>query len=62
VETLRRVGSEAGYLFVINHTADDADVEARGLDLLTGDAVEGTVRVPGGGVAVVRTSLPNESV
>jgi beta-galactosidase len=61
VEVLRRVGSEAGYLFVINHTAERAEVEARGVDMLTGGSVEGTVRVAAGGVAVVRTDLPTSS-
>lgn len=54
IEAVRRRGDDASYLFVINHTQREADVQAVGEELLTGGAVTGSLRVPAGGVAVVR--------
>ena len=50
VEAVRRVGAQASYLFVINHTDGDVTVPAPGTDLLGGPA--GLVRA--GAVAVIR--------
>lgn len=46
--------SDATFLFVLNHTADDVVVAARGVDLLTGGSADGTLTVPAHGVAVVQ--------
>ena len=54
VETVRRYGAQATYLFVLNHTDQPAKVDASGTDLLTGTTCTGTVEVPAGGVAVIR--------
>lgn len=54
VEVTRRVGDDASWLFVINHGDEQAEVPVHGIDLVTGREVAGDLRVPGGGVAVVR--------
>ena len=54
VEVVRRVGDVASYLFVLNHTSAAVEVAANGTDLVSGEPCSGTVRVPPGGVAVIR--------
>jgi len=54
VEVTRRVGDDASWLFVINHGDEQAEVPVHGIDLVTGRELAGDLRVPGGGVAVVR--------
>ncbi|CAM5709256.1 beta-galactosidase [Streptomyces canus] len=54
IEVVRRRGTEADYLFLIDHTGKGAETPAEGVELLTGTPVTGTVTVPPGGVAVVR--------
>ncbi len=54
VEVVRRSGDGASYLFVFDHTGEEQLVPADGVELLTGDTVRGTVRVPARGAAVVR--------
>jgi beta-galactosidase len=54
VEVIRRTGSDASYLFVLNHTEDEVTVATDGVDLLTGADVVGTLTVAAGGAAVVR--------
>jgi beta-galactosidase len=54
VEVVRRTGDAASYLFVLNHTPTAAEVPAQGFDLVAGAACAGSVKVPAGGVAVVR--------
>jgi beta-galactosidase len=54
IEAVRRHGGNASYLFVMNHTQQEAQVQVVGDELLTGRAVTGALRVPAGGVAVVR--------
>ncbi|MCA2213130.1 beta-galactosidase [Jidongwangia harbinensis] len=56
VEAVRRVGADRSWLFLLNHTTTDHEVDADGVELLTGAAVSGRVRVPAGGAAVVRTA------
>ncbi len=63
VEAVRRVSSEASYLFLLNHTDQPAEVEVDGLELLSGERVEGTFKVAPGGVGVVReqrTAVPSK--
>jgi beta-galactosidase len=54
VEVVRRVGEDASWLFVLNHSDSGAVIAATGTDLLTGADAAGEVTVPAGGVAVVR--------
>ena len=54
VEVVRRVGDDAAYLFVINHTADAVDIETRGMELLRDTRSDGVLVVPPGEVAVIR--------
>ncbi|GIF16225.1 beta-galactosidase [Actinoplanes teichomyceticus] len=58
VEAIRRTGGGRGYLFVINHGTVPVELEATGVELVTGAGVDGLLRVEGGGVAVVREGEP----
>lgn len=57
VEVVRRVGEEASWTFVINHSDTEAQVALHGRELVSDTDVAGDLRVPGGGVAVVRQAL-----
>lgn len=57
VEVVRRHGSDATYLFVLNHTGEIARIPASGTDLVSGQECAGTVDVPAGSVAVVREEV-----
>jgi beta-galactosidase len=54
VEVVRRSDGERSWLFVINHSAAEARLTVAGVELISGDTVAGTLRVPAGRVAVVR--------
>jgi beta-galactosidase len=54
LELVRRVAGETSYLVAVNHRDDDVEVPARGVEVLTDTVSEGSVRVPAGGVRVVR--------
>jgi beta-galactosidase len=54
IEVVRRRRDDSSYLFVLNHTEREAEVQAVGHELLTDRAVTDTLRVPAGSVAVVR--------
>ncbi|MFJ8670097.1 beta-galactosidase [Streptomyces sp. NPDC093600] len=56
VEVVRRSGESGDYLFVLNHTADEAKVplDAPGTELLGGERADGQLAVPAGAVRVVR--------
>jgi beta-galactosidase len=54
VEVVRRRAGDASWLFLLNHADVPHAVAARGVDLLTGACIDGTVTLPAGGVAVVR--------
>ena len=54
VEVQRRRSGAGSWLFVLNHTDVTASVPAFGTDIVTGAVVDGQVKVPAGGVAVVR--------
>ncbi|MFF9342377.1 beta-galactosidase [Streptomyces sp. NPDC014773] len=56
VEVVRRAGANGHYVFVLNHTAEDAKVplDGTGTELLDGGRVSGTLTVPAGAVRVVR--------
>jgi beta-galactosidase len=51
---VRRVGPDRSYRFLLNHGSEDVLLNARGLDLVTGEAASGTIRVPAGAVRVIR--------
>ncbi|MEU0900543.1 beta-galactosidase [Streptomyces massasporeus] len=61
VEVVRRRGTDADYLFLIDHAGRGADIPADGVELLTGKEVVGFVTVPAGGVAVVREPVAEPS-
>ena len=48
------MGDDASWLFVINHGEDEASVPTHGTDLVGDREAAGDLRVPAGGVAVVR--------
>ena len=54
VEITRRVGDGRAYTFVVNHGDSPVEVVARGVDLVTGKAVDGRATVPSGAVRVIR--------
>ncbi len=57
VEVVTRRADDVSYLFVINHTTSDAELDVSGTDLLTGEKHDAPLRVGAGAVAVIR--LPN---
>jgi beta-galactosidase len=56
VEVVRRSAGERSWLFVINHSAEEARLEAAGVELISGATVDDTLIVPAGRVAIVRLS------
>jgi len=56
VEIVERSSGDQSWVFVINHGAEPTDVEISGVELLSGTAAEGSLRVEAGRVAVVRVS------
>lgn len=54
VEVVRRVGPTASYLFVLNHGVESATIKVRGVDLLAGALIDGSLTIPAGMVAVVK--------
>jgi beta-galactosidase len=54
VEIVRRKGTDASYLFVVNHSESCAELTAHGYELVTGTPVAGHVDVPGGAVRIIR--------
>ncbi|MEV6301456.1 beta-galactosidase [Actinoplanes sp. NPDC051861] len=54
VEVVRRRKDHHSYLFVINHGSQPVEINTTGCDLVTGEPVDGLLRVEGGGVGVVR--------
>lgn len=54
VDVVRRIGPDRSYRFIINHGSQDALLNARGVDLVTGETAGGTIRVPAGAVRVIR--------
>ena len=54
VEVTRRAGEHGSFLFVLNHTDADAAVPCTGVELITGVAVQSTLKIAAGDVAVVR--------
>ncbi len=58
VEVVRRASADASYLFVINHSAAVVDLAAAGTELVTGEPVTTSLRVPAGAVRVVKEEEP----
>lgn len=54
LEVVRRANEERSYLFLINHTDHAIDHPATGIDIVSGDPVEGAAHVPAGSVSVIR--------
>jgi beta-galactosidase len=55
VEVVQRVGDDASWLFIINHTPSSCDVPASGVDLVSGTPVHDSITVAPGAIAVIRT-------
>ncbi|MCC4909265.1 beta-galactosidase [Microbacterium sp. cx-59] len=53
VEIVRRAGQGRSYLFAINHGHAEAFVEARGRDLVSGEAATGRLPIAAGGVRII---------
>ncbi|WP_062291364.1 beta-galactosidase [Demequina phytophila] len=56
LEVVTRHGAAEDFVVAVNHGTDAARLPVAGIDLLTGVETDGELEVPGGGVAVVRTS------
>ncbi|MEU4236390.1 beta-galactosidase [Actinoplanes sp. NPDC026619] len=54
VEVVRRTSETQTYVFVINHGTREIEYAVAGCDLISGEHVRGRLRVPPGGVRVVR--------
>ena len=61
VEAVRRASSTDSYVFLINHTEEEAWAEATGTDLLTGTEHDGRVVLAGGAVAVLREAPASQT-
>jgi beta-galactosidase len=55
-EVVTRHGADADFVVAINHRDEAAALPATGVELFTGAEVSGSLEVPAGGVAVVRTA------
>lgn len=55
VEIVTRHGDDSSYNFVINHSDAAVEVPAAGTDLVSGSAVDGTLHLDAGSVAVIAT-------
>jgi len=54
LEVVTRSDEASSFVFLLNHTTSHQDVELEGRELITGETVAGTLRVPAGAVRVVR--------
>jgi beta-galactosidase len=62
VEVVVRRGKDADYVVAVNHTTEDAKVPVTGgVELLSGEPVDGGLDLPAGRVAVVRTAPSGSS-
>ncbi|TDD29670.1 beta-galactosidase [Kribbella turkmenica] len=55
VETVRRRSGDTTWTFLVNHGASEVVVPIAGVELISGSAVDGSLALAGGGVAVVRS-------
>ncbi len=55
IEAVVRHGEGADFVFLLNHTADSVTLEVTGTDLLSGHDADGSLTLPAGAVAVLRT-------
>jgi beta-galactosidase len=56
VEVVHRTGGRVSWLFALNHTDQPQEVPADGVDLMHEKEVPGSLHLPPGGVAVIRTA------
>lgn len=54
VECVTRSSATDRFTFVINHSPDAVSLPASGVELITGNTVDGTLSIPGGAVRVLR--------
>ncbi|WP_112237894.1 beta-galactosidase [Kribbella monticola] len=57
VEVITRRSADARYRFVLNHTAEDVRLPSDGIELVSGEQVDGEVTVAAGGWTALRTKL-----
>ncbi len=57
IEIVRRTRGDEGWTFLLNHSADpvELDLDLRGIDVLSGTAVAGSLRMEARGVSIIRT-------
>ncbi|MFF0267233.1 beta-galactosidase [Kribbella sp. NPDC004536] len=55
LETVRRRSGDTTWTFRLNHSDEDVVVPATGVELVSGEAVDGELTVPAGGYTVVRS-------
>jgi len=55
-EVVVRRSDAHDFTFVVNHRDDAVDLSLDGTELLTGASIDGSLTVPAGGIAVVRTA------
>jgi hypothetical protein len=54
LEVVTRIGSDARYTFLINHSETDLTFPLTGSDLLTGEHFDREIAIPAGKVRVIR--------
>ncbi|WP_022872984.1 beta-galactosidase [Nesterenkonia alba] len=54
IEVVRRRSETESFLFVFNHTGNDAKLKVKGHELLSDSKIKGKLNVPAGGIAVVQ--------
>lgn len=58
VEVTRRRGAQGSYVFAVNNTDAPVDIDATGVDLLTGESLRGVTPLAAGDIRVVREEMP----
>ncbi len=56
VEIIERRRDDVVYRVAVNHRDEDVELDARGVELISGDELDGALTLPAGGVAVIRTA------
>lgn len=57
LEVVRRIGDERSYRFIINHGNTDRELDAHGVELITGTDISRSLCVPAGAVRVIREDI-----
>ncbi|GAA1983865.1 beta-galactosidase [Microbacterium pumilum] len=54
IEAVRRKSDSSSWLFLINHGDTDVEVRTSGLELISGDSIDGSIKLAAGAVAVIQ--------